>query len=194
MNGLMDSGTAFTSLEDDTVASIWAFVGAEPTPGSSDSGSIPCSQGDSTLTVNLEFSGITIPVPVSQLVVFPDDTNTLCAFGISKGGTEFIIGDTVLTAMYLVDGLNNNQISMAPTVFNATTSNILQIMPGPGDVPETSATTSASSFSKSFSSSSSSTSTSSSKTSSSTSSITTSLRSSCELNFFTNQQLRPPFK
>jgi hypothetical protein len=48
--------------------------------------------------------------------------------------------------MYMVYDLDNNQISLAPTNFNSATMNTLQIVAGPGGVPDTSSSSSSSSL------------------------------------------------
>jgi Eukaryotic aspartyl protease len=84
-------------------------------------------------SINLAFSGITIPIPTTQLVIGSPDANGNCFFGISKGASApYIIGDDCLSAIYAVYDLDNNQISLAPALFGVTSSNILQIMAGPG--------------------------------------------------------------
>ncbi|CZR56894.1 uncharacterized protein PAC_06783 [Phialocephala subalpina] len=182
INVLMDSGTTITMLPQALVTEIWNFVGATPYSNDPTSAYIPCSAGSNTETINLAFNGITINVPLSQLVIFPDSTNTLCSFGI-EASTSYIIGDTVLTAMYAVYDLDNNQLSLAPTVFNSTApENILQIMAGPGGVPDTfhssSSVGTSSTTSSSVSSSASSSSASNTPSSSTTSSVISSSSSS----------------
>jgi hypothetical protein len=133
---LLDSGTTFTQLPPDLVTSIWSFAGATADSGSPSLATIPCSAGSSKKTISFKFSGITITVPMSQLVVFPDATNTNCYFGISKTASTIIIGDTVLSSMYVVYDLDNKKVLLAPAILNVATSNILQIQSGPSGVPK----------------------------------------------------------
>jgi len=46
-----------------------------------------------------------------------------------------VLGDTFLRSAYVVYDLENNRISLAPTVFNATASNVKEIASGPDGVP-----------------------------------------------------------
>ena len=132
---IMDSGTTFTLLPQALATSIWAFVCAAPYSNDLTTAYILCSAGQSIQTINFSFNGITIAVPLSQLVVFPDSNNVWCTFGIAIDSV-YIIGDSVLTAMYVVYDLDNKQISLAPTVFNSVApENILQILAGSGGVP-----------------------------------------------------------
>ena len=47
-----------------------------------------------------------------------------------------MLGDTFLRSAYVVYDLDNNQISIAPTNFNATSSNIREITTGTNAVPD----------------------------------------------------------
>jgi len=52
----------------------------------------------------------------------------LCIIGISPAdGSTPVLGDTFLRSAYVVYDLVNNQISLAQTDFNATSSNIMEI-------------------------------------------------------------------
>ena len=56
--------------------------------------------------------------------------------GISDGaGTTPVLGDTFLRSAYVVYDLTNNEISIAQTDFNATTSNVQEISAGSSGVP-----------------------------------------------------------
>jgi hypothetical protein len=135
---LMDSGTTLTLLPFNLASSIWNFVGATPDPNNPNLANIPCSAQSNPLLVNFVFNGITVDVPLSQLVIFPDSNSGLCLFGISATTSDNVIGDTVLSAMYVVYDLDNNQISLAPAVFNSTTENIIQIKAGVCGTPNSS--------------------------------------------------------
>ncbi|KAG4410822.1 hypothetical protein IFR04_016041 [Cadophora malorum] len=96
---------------------------------------VDCSLASSPATINLSFQGITVNVPVGQLIVDnPGGTECQLGLGISSG-TSFL-GDNALSSMYVVYDMDNNQISLAPTVFNAPDSKILQIMAGPNGFPK----------------------------------------------------------
>ncbi len=57
--------------------------------------------------------------------------------GISPAGSsQPVLGDTFLRSAYVVYDLGNNQISLAATNFNATTSNVQEIGTGSGAVPD----------------------------------------------------------
>jgi hypothetical protein len=56
--------------------------------------------------------------------------------GISDAGdSTAVLGDTFLRSAYVVYDIANNEISLAQTDFNATSSNIKEIASGTGGVP-----------------------------------------------------------
>ncbi|TVY13665.1 putative aspartic-type endopeptidase OPSB [Lachnellula arida] len=133
---VFDSGSSLTFLDPDQVQSIWTYVGATAHFGNLDFATIPCSAADTDKTLDFEFAGVTIKVPLSQYVVWHDSHDEICVFGIAKGQPQgpFIIGDTTLSSIYVVYDLDNKQLHLAQAVNNAPTSNILQIMAGPDGV------------------------------------------------------------
>ena len=57
-------------------------------------------------------------------------------FGIAPSqGTTSVLGDTFLRSAYVVYDLANNEISLAQTNFNSTSSHVLEIGSGTGSVP-----------------------------------------------------------
>lgn len=143
---LLDSGSSLTYLPPDMVNAIYAEVGAE---FDVDTGAayVPCSLAESRKTLQFNFTSPTISVRMHELVLqlvtadgrrptFPDGT-PLCLFGVSPatpGGTN-VLGDTFLRSAYVVYDMANNEISLAQTKFNATSSNVLEITPGEAAVP-----------------------------------------------------------
>lgn len=135
---LLDSGATLTYLPDDITQDIYNTVQAVY---QTDVGAAyaPCSLADSTSTVEYTFSGATISVPYNELflsagtnnfgepITFSDGTEA-CLFGIAPAnGGMAVLGDTFLRSAYVVYDLSNNEISLAQTVFNSTTDNILQV-------------------------------------------------------------------
>lgn len=69
------------------------------------------------------------------------DGKAKCQFGIEPAGKNPVLfGDTFLRSAYVVYDLDNQQVSIAQTDFNATTSNILEIKAGAGGVPNVAST------------------------------------------------------
>lgn len=145
---LLDSGSSLTYLPGQMVQTIYEQVQASFDP---DEGAayVPCALADNTTVGPLvfEFSGVPISVRTSELVLdlvtssgrrptFSDGTPA-CLFGIAPAGSGTnVLGDTFLRSAYVVYDLDNNEISIAQTTFNATKSNVVEIGTGPEAVPD----------------------------------------------------------
>ncbi|TDZ37206.1 putative aspartic-type endopeptidase opsB [Colletotrichum spinosum] len=141
---LLDSGSSLTYLPDDMVTTIFSMVGAVY---QQDEGVafIPCSAANSG-NMTFTFSDPVITVPMDELVLdlipitgkriaFSNGVDA-CLFGIAPAGTGTnVLGDTFLRSAYVVYDLDNNEISLAQTNYNATSSNVLEIGKGTGSVP-----------------------------------------------------------
>ncbi|KAL6721526.1 hypothetical protein ACLMJK_000630 [Lecanora helva] len=137
---ILDSGTTATYLPDSIVNPISSGVGVEYDP---DLGPIvPCSLSGSPAKVNFAFGGNggpTIAVDLGEFVTpiyledgsqphFRDGSGAVCGFGLLSSETgPILFGDTFLRSAYVVYDLTNNQIGMAPTNFNATAANVVEI-------------------------------------------------------------------
>jgi hypothetical protein len=146
---LLDSGTSLTYLPDTIASAIYEAVGAtyDNTQGTA---YVPCSLASNTTTVDYTFTSPTISVSMSELVLDVAGSNgqplyfqngqRACVFGISPAGTSTsVLGDTFLRSAYVVYDLANNEISLAQTRFNVTTTNILEIGTGANSVPSATA-------------------------------------------------------
>ena len=137
---ILDSGTTITYVPDSTLDPIMSGIGAI---NSDELGGyvVPCSLSCSSATLNFGFGGNggpSIAVSFAELVspIYLDDGSqptlkngeTICSFGMASGGTgPFLFGDTFLRSAYVVYDLTNNQIGIAQTNYNATSSNIVEI-------------------------------------------------------------------
>ena len=132
---ILDSGTTLTYLPDNIANDLSVGVGAE---NNNDYGPIvPCSLGANTASVNFTFGGpggAVISVGVNEFVI-PLGTDgpapktkkgaDACGWGIyPAAGQPNLLGDTFLRSAYVVYDLANNQIGLAATDFNATSSNV----------------------------------------------------------------------
>lgn len=144
---LLDSGSSLTYLPDSIVQTIYNQVGA--TYDSSEGAAyVPCSLATKTnSSVTFQFSDPSITVAVDELVLDlvtasgkrPTFRNgqTACLFGIAPAGSGTnVLGDTFLRSAYVVYDLDNNQISLAQTVFNTTASSVVEIGTGTTGVPD----------------------------------------------------------
>jgi hypothetical protein len=135
---ILDSGTTITLLPDDLISAIFTELGATV---SNELGVaiVPCNLANNPGTINYGFGGAggpTIKVAMSQLVTpialtsgqTPTFSNgeTVCQLGLQAAGDlPMLLGDTFLRSAYVVYDLDNNQIALAQTDFNATDSNIV---------------------------------------------------------------------
>jgi hypothetical protein len=144
---LLDSGTSLTYLPDAMTEAIYQQVGAQYDTNQG-AAYVPCSMASNATTMEFTFSEPIISVNMNEMVIpvtttaegrqlmFSDGTPA-CLFGIAPAGSDIaVLGDTFLRSAYLVYDLVNNEISIAQTKFNATTSNVLEIGTGVDAVPD----------------------------------------------------------
>ncbi|EFX02669.1 aspartic-type endopeptidase [Grosmannia clavigera kw1407] len=146
---LLDSGSSLTYLPDNTVETLYNRVGA--TYDSSEGAAyVECSLARSNTSLTFSFSGLHIAVGMDELVLDLFTTSgkrpqfqngqDACLFGVAPAGSSTnVLGDTFLRSAYVVYDLSNNQISLAQTSFNATSTNVLEIAAGTTGVPDATA-------------------------------------------------------
>ena len=141
---LLDSGSSLTYLPDTMIEVIYQETAAVY---NSNLGAayVPCSLANNGTTLDFTFSTVTISVAMDEMIIpfssgpFPDGTPA-CLFGLApSGGSTSVLGDTFLRSAYVVYDLDNNEISLAQTNFNASSSNIVEIGTGSNAVPDASA-------------------------------------------------------
>lgn len=160
---VLDSGTTFSYLPDDLALQVWTEVGAEYMVVSNDGTGaplVPCALANNNGYVAFGFGGTggpVIKVGMDELVspIFTSDVKftsgtykgeSICQFGIqnltvtnSEGTPHFLLGDTFLRSAYVVYDLENNQIGLANTDFNATSSNVVPFPSAGAAIPSASA-------------------------------------------------------
>ncbi|PHH71005.1 hypothetical protein CDD82_6798 [Ophiocordyceps australis] len=152
---LLDSGSSLTYLPDDLTQELYQLVGAD---FQEDSGIayVPCSLRNGTARQKLGFDmdsmtfrfsdPAVIRVPMKEMVLDPvgltgrrptfGNGEPACYFGIAPtGNAASVLGDTFMRSAYVVYDLENNEISLAQTRFNATASTIREIGSDNGAVP-----------------------------------------------------------
>lgn len=137
---VLDSGTTFSYLPQDLAEEVWQEVGAEYTiVDNAGTGLplLPCKLANSNGYFSFGFGGsggAAIKVAMDELVISvgakfssgPNKGEDACQFGIQNfTSAPYLLGDTFLRSAYVVYDLENNEIAIAPTDFNATTSNIV---------------------------------------------------------------------
>ncbi|KAL9033944.1 MAG: hypothetical protein Q9214_007271, partial [Letrouitia sp. 1 TL-2023] len=148
---LLDSGSSLTYLPSELVDDIYDALNVRYSRRQQ-VGIVDCGLADEATTLDFMFTSINISVPMSELVIPPTEVTdesssngttdtsrtgeSLCLFGIAPSdGTTSVLGDTWLRSAYVVYDLGNNEISLAQTNFNATTSRVVAIGTGDNSVP-----------------------------------------------------------
>ena len=142
---LLDSGTTSTILPDDVARAIWGGLGA--VSGGSNEELVPCNLKNTNASLIFGFGGPggpTISVPISEMIndasitpgaTFKDGKPVCSLFVdsvINDPSGSIILGDSFLRSAYVVYDLQNNEIALGQTVYNATSSNIKVIPSGSG--------------------------------------------------------------
>ncbi|ETN40926.1 uncharacterized protein HMPREF1541_05206 [Cyphellophora europaea CBS 101466] len=143
---LLDSGSTLSYLPRDLARRVFTEFNAV---WNSNTGAayVSCNLANEDQSIGFNFSGKSIQVPYDELVLdfTPGDGgqdlrlengDPACILGISQVEDHIaILGDTFLRSAYVVYDLENNQIALAQTVFNATNSNVEEIATAGGDIP-----------------------------------------------------------
>lgn len=148
---VLDSGTTLSYLPSDLAQQIWDEVGAIYS-SDVDSAVLPCSMASSSGQFIFQFGGSNGPqiaVGMDELVLslvtsgsnptFTSGTYSgqeACQFGIQNFSSDpFLLGDTFLRSAYVVYDLANNQIGIAKTDFNSTTTNVVAFASEGAQIP-----------------------------------------------------------
>jgi elongation factor G len=140
IHAVLDSGSTLTYLPSDMTHQVWDEVGAKYEP-LFDMAVLPCSYGNHPGYFSFGLAGPNGPrinITMDELVVDltdgkpprfasgPYNGEAVCAFGIQNyTGGPYVLGDTFLRSAYVVYDLINNQIALAPTNFNSTTTHLV---------------------------------------------------------------------
>ncbi|EXJ95622.1 hypothetical protein A1O1_00744 [Capronia coronata CBS 617.96] len=133
---ILDSGTTYLLLPDEIANNVFNGVGVLTDP--SYGNVVPCSLADDDLTFSFQFGGQSGPIVNVSLSEFVTPLLTTdrsqptfrngdaaCAFAIEAAGDNPILfGDAFLRSAYVVYDLENQEIGIAQTDFNAGKSNI----------------------------------------------------------------------
>jgi aspartyl protease len=137
----LDPGYSLSYFPDNVTDVLYPMAGVTYN-STSELAYIDCAQGNNQTTLDLTLSWPQLNVTLGQLVVPYDDPTTGtkdCLFGILKASSNlsglFVIGQTILRSAYIVFDLDNNELSIAQTRFNVTTTNITEINSGINGVP-----------------------------------------------------------
>jgi hypothetical protein len=137
---LLDSGTSLMYLPNNVATAIYQSFNTQYS-SSLGSAQVDCSVGNQQGSLDFDFSGVRISVPYNELVIVAAISRgrPLCILGVAPAMSSIaILGDTFLRSAYVVYDLDNNEISLAQTNFNATSSNVQEIKKGTDGVPNAS--------------------------------------------------------
>jgi Eukaryotic aspartyl protease len=142
---LLDSGTTSSVLPDDVAQAIWGGLGA--VIAAPNEQLVPCNLKNTNAAIIFGFGGQggpSISVPLSEMInnagvtpgaTFGDGEAVCSLFAdsvVNDPSGSIILGDSFLRSAYVVYDLDNNEIAIGQTVFNATSSNIKPIPSGSG--------------------------------------------------------------
>lgn len=134
---LLDSGSSLMYLPDPITTALYNQFNARYDPNEGVA-TVDCNLANQPGSLEFGFSGVTISVPYNELVITASISRgrPVCILGIGPAGdSTSVLGDTFLRSAYVVYDLSNNEISLAQTNFNATSSNIEEISAGSDGVP-----------------------------------------------------------
>ncbi|KAL7620139.1 hypothetical protein AAE478_009132 [Parahypoxylon ruwenzoriense] len=151
---VLDSGTTFSYLPTELAEQVWQEVGAGYN-GDIGLPLLPCSMENSRGHFSFGFAGpggpiisvtmdeLVLPLTNGEAPTFqsgPYRGQDACQFGIQNfSSPPYLLGDTFLRSAYVVYDLVNNEIAIAPTDFNATTSNIVAFPSEGAQIPSATA-------------------------------------------------------
>jgi hypothetical protein len=162
-DAILDSGTSITLLPTRIARSIFTILGAvidDESIESSGFALVDCDLVAQNPGATFDFgfgssdgsSGVTISVPFSEMIISQEKLGlnlvdlprqitfqNVCILGLLDVNEEpFILGDTFLRSAYVVYDLQNNQIALAQTNFNSTSSNVVEFTANESTLPHVS--------------------------------------------------------
>lgn len=134
---LLDSGSSLMYLPNDIVKTLFSKYNARWN-ANTQAAEVNCNLANQEGSLDFNFSGVPISVPINELVVTISVSRgqPICVLGVAPAGNSIsVLGDTFLRSAYVVYDLDNNEISLAQTNFNATSQSIQEIQKGSDGVP-----------------------------------------------------------
>lgn len=145
---LLDSGTALTRLPQDLVNEMYNEVGATVDPNNGPL--VACKQsstdsyfsfgfgGPNGAVINVTMNELILPGAVGKLKGGANSGQDACQFGIlpvNSSADSLVLGDIFLRSAYVVYDLVNNEVAIAPTNFNVTSSNVTEFASSGAPIP-----------------------------------------------------------
>ena len=139
-NAVLDSGTTLTGLPTCIFSDVATYFGAANVSNvwivncsiAAGQGSVDFGFGDTGQRISVDFSELALPILYPNGSSITNGAEDACLFGFMPipDGEDILFGDTFLRSAYVVYDLDKQEISMAPTNFKSTTSNITEIVTG----------------------------------------------------------------
>ena len=128
------------SLPNNVVESLYTAFNAQY-DSKQQAAFVDCNLANQQGSLEFTFSGPTISVPLNELVIVAGYSRgrPVCILGIGPADNSVcVLGDTFLRSAYVVYDLENNQIGIAQTNFNATRTSVQEITSGKNAIPNAS--------------------------------------------------------
>ncbi|KAI1334550.1 aspartic peptidase domain-containing protein [Xylariaceae sp. FL0016] len=154
VEAVLDSGTTFSYLPQDLAEQVWDEVGASYN-SEVQVAVLPCNlennagyftfgfAGVDGPQINITMDELVLPLTTGDPIQFqsgPYKGQDACQFGIQNfSSSPYLLGDTFLRSAYVVYDLENNEIGIAPTDFNSTTSNVVAFASQGAQIPSSAA-------------------------------------------------------
>ncbi|KAF6241546.1 hypothetical protein HO173_000257 [Letharia columbiana] len=146
---ILDSGSSLTYLPNDLTSAIYTALDVQYSQQDG-AAFVSCDLASENVTLDFTFTAEeSRETPNSGdngegSYGFSGSDENICLFGVAPSqGSTSVLGDTFLRSAYVVYDLANNEISLAQTDFNSTTSHVLEIGTGTASVPDATPVTSA---------------------------------------------------
>lgn len=147
---ILDSGSSLTYLPNDLASAIYTALDVQYSEQDG-AAFASCDLANENVTLDFTFTSPTISIPINELILSVSsieegrenpnsgdngegsygssgNDENICLFGIAPSeGSMSVLGDTFLRSAYVVYDLANNEISLAQTDFNSTTSHVSEI-------------------------------------------------------------------
>ncbi|MCJ1386019.1 hypothetical protein MMC17_009144 [Xylographa soralifera] len=137
---VLDSGSSYCQLPPSMTQPIYQAFNVT---WNGNNAICDCRLGNSNATIEWVFgSGAVINSPIREFVISAGQSQ--CIFAIKQVSSvsiapgpvlPAILGDSFMRSAYLVYDMENNQIAIAQTIFNVSTSNIMEISNGTTGIP-----------------------------------------------------------
>lgn len=138
----LDTGRGITYLPNPIIQQIYEDLGVTFYPPGQ-IGHVDCDVKYKDYNLTFHFPGFNMSIPIANFILL-DHGGEKCELGLVPSGEDAIVlGATFLSMVYVVYDLSSNEISMAPTRFDSTDDDFMEIAAAVSDSISISVTASA---------------------------------------------------